>query len=198
MSYFLYVHVPRMGCVTMRALCLVMLMMVTIGVTETSQDRADTLLRRRLNTRLRQRQTPQVTETKQSSHDSSMFYFSTLRVLRLMKEREILATEMRRGMTTSGRGQRRGPGRTDTAGCTRSAWCNLVCFFWLCQEIKESQSLSVDHHLVLSLWCLVTCSLEHSIFIFLAQIFKILSFRPHSAPSQLRQSLKLFVLLVNL
>ena len=49
----------------MRALCLVMLMMVTMGVTETSQDRADTLLRRRLNTRLRQRQTPQVTETKQ-------------------------------------------------------------------------------------------------------------------------------------
>ena len=51
----------------MRTLCLVMLMMVTMGVTETSQDRADTLLRRRLTTRLRQRQTPQVTETKQNN-----------------------------------------------------------------------------------------------------------------------------------
>ena len=59
----------------MRALCLVMLMMVTMGFTETSQDRADTLLRRRLTTRLRQRQTPQVTERSKTKFIDVLFLY---------------------------------------------------------------------------------------------------------------------------
>ena len=56
----------RMGCVTVRALCLVMMVMVTMGVTETSpgQERADTRLRRWLTTRTRQRHDNQVTEDR--------------------------------------------------------------------------------------------------------------------------------------
>ena len=46
----------RMGCVTVRALCLVMMVMVTMG----DQERVDNLTRRRLTTRTRQRHDTQV------------------------------------------------------------------------------------------------------------------------------------------